>query len=268
MSKGQGRARRSLLSRAPGASPPQERETEASRRRSKLPGFQSWLCDLLAGRPWPRGSAFASLRFPGDEAEATTDVERPQKTARAREETPTAPAVRVAVSRPTALPCSLAAAWRGFGAGSGGVVKFLAPPWGRCNPTFPMTDQSRCAPPLRAPRQRWWPSHVVPPPLTRTEPVFHGACFALFTRMKRGSEAMGKDWPRSHGQDGAEAGSAPGAAEGRRRALCVALHRMGSESAKRSGASGPQADLWCRRHHPYLSPCPMARAAAGHSRAL
>lgn len=56
-------------------------------------------------------------------------------------------------------------------------------------------------PPLRAPRQRWWPSHVVPPPLTRTEPVFHGACFALFTRMKRGSEAMGKDWPRSHGQD-------------------------------------------------------------------
>lgn len=63
-------------------------------------------------------------------------------------ETPTAPAVRVrvAVSRPTALPCSLAAAWRGFGAGSGGVVKFLAPPWGRCNPTFRMTDQSRCAP--------------------------------------------------------------------------------------------------------------------------
>lgn len=79
---------------------------------------------------------------------------------------------------------------------------------------------------------------------------------------------MGKDWPRSHGQDGAEAGSAPGAAEGRRRALCGALHRMGSESAKRSGASGPQADLWCRRHHPYLSPCPVARAAAGHSRAL
>lgn len=124
------------------------KETEASRRRSKLPGFQTWLCDLLAGRPWPRGSAFASLRFPGDEAEATTDVERPQKTARARGETPTAPAVRVrvAVSRPTALG-SLAAAWRGFGAGSGGVVKFLAPPWGRCNPTFRMTDQSRCAPP-------------------------------------------------------------------------------------------------------------------------
>lgn len=60
------------------------KETEASRRRSKLPGFQSWLRDLLAGRPWPKGSAFASLRFPGDEAEATTDVERPQKTARAR----------------------------------------------------------------------------------------------------------------------------------------------------------------------------------------
>lgn len=51
---------------------------------------------------------------------------------------------------------------------------------------------------------------------------------------------MGKDWPRSHGQDGAEAGSAPGAAEGRSRALCGALHRMGSESAKRSGASGPK----------------------------
>lgn len=44
------------------------------------------------------------------------------------------------------LPRSLAAAWRGFGAGSGGVVKFLAPPCGRCNPTFRMTDQSRCAP--------------------------------------------------------------------------------------------------------------------------
>lgn len=85
-----------------------------------------------------------------------------------------------------------------------------------------------CPPPLRAPRQRWWPSHVVPPPLTRTEPVFHGACFALFTRMKRGSEAMGKDWPRSHGQDGAEAGSAPGAA-------LSAVHCTGWDRNQRNG---------------------------------
>lgn len=67
-------------------------------------------------------------------------------------------------------------------------------------------------------------------PKAQNKPVFNGGYFSIYTRVKPGSKKMHEDWPRSHGQEEAEA--AMGAQS---HALSIALHGMGQESIKHRG---------------------------------
>lgn len=84
-------------------------------------------------------------------------------------------------------------------------------------------------------------------PKAQNKPVFNGGYFSIYTRVKPGSKKMHEDWPRSHGQEEAEA--AMGAQS---HALSIVLHGMGQESIKHRGQAAPRSTCDAGVIHPLL----------------